>query len=225
MQKLKKIKKIVNFRFAMNYFKNIDNIQQLNSLIYKNSQIIFIARIAHKNFFQRKRRINYLFLLLFAFILNNKKTNYANYVENQQKKKAYQSCQKCSLQLCFFDLSRKIKCNCLLIATILQKIVQLQNYKILQTSHILLRFSFSKYCNIYIGLESDYYKSILCTIKDEYSNEKCTIEQMYEDTKKQLIILIGFTCVTTFIVTVFIESIKMIFKTQFKLMRARSQKY
>ncbi|CAD8126503.1 unnamed protein product [Paramecium sonneborni] len=209
--------------------------------LQKQSDYIYCKNCQQKFCLEKKK--NQLFISTFICIHSEQQKNkLCKLCRKLVKKKAYKSCQKCSLQLCFFDISRKVKCPicqfvCCEFCQQEQQLFSKKqcNCKIIKFSKHLIFYQGLAFLNIVIFIlvlifssyfeESDYYKSIICTIKDGYSNEKCTIEQMYEDTKKQLIILIGFTCVTTFIVTVFIESIKMIFETQFKLMRARSQKY
>ncbi|CAD8130032.1 unnamed protein product [Paramecium sonneborni] len=173
--------------------------EQTHQFIKKKSNYINCKKCQLK-FIQLEKRVTYLFSLLFTFILYNYSIKICRLGRKLVQKKIYERCQKFSLKLCFFDMTRKCE-SCKKEQTLLAKqlIVQLQNFKIFQNSHYLLGFGFSNYWDNYSGFNFIFLfkiiQSILSTIKDGYSNENCIIEQLSKVTLKQNISFIDYICV------------------------------
>ncbi|CAK65171.1 unnamed protein product (macronuclear) [Paramecium tetraurelia] len=158
------------------------------------------------------------------------------------EQKSYQKCKKCQLPLFYFDVQRQVECpRCKMkcCETCKQETQLFQqkkpcNCKIIRYQKRVNLFQFlsvALFVLIITSLigshyleDSEFYQSIVCTIKDGYSNVNCTLEQLYYDTFKQLILFLGITLVMGFGVGL-IDIIRLLNITQRKLSNAQTRRF
>ncbi|CAD8165556.1 unnamed protein product [Paramecium pentaurelia] len=235
-------KKLEKFQFCGKFSVLYLSVQEFNfhlqsKLIRLQEQSNYIQCEKCKQIFHLNKKGNNIFVSKFICIHQKGIINQCKYCRKLIQKKQYQRCKKCQLLLFFFDESRQVKCpNCgIVYCECCKEEYQLFSQKfcrckLVKSSRNLILFQFLFF--LFIGLiilvfigsyyleNSEFYQSIVCTIKDGYSNINCTLDQFYIDTLKQFLLFIILIFIIT-LMSILFENIPYILKLQNRIQSAR----
>ncbi|CAD8128423.1 unnamed protein product [Paramecium sonneborni] len=233
--------KLKNLQLCGNFSVLYASLQEFNfhlqsKLIRLEEESNFIQCEKCKQKFHLKKKGNKIYVSTFICIHQKGKIMQCKYCRKLVKKKQYQRCKKCQLSLFFFDESRQVKCpNCNIVCCehckeenqLFQQ--QFCKCKIIKSTRNLVLFQCL--CFLILGLvmllficsyyleHSEFYQSIVCTIKDGYFNQDCTLEQFYKDTLKQFLLFSVLIFIIT-LISILIENIPYIIKLQHQTKRS-----
>ncbi|CAD8207213.1 unnamed protein product [Paramecium pentaurelia] len=240
-------KKLKNLQYCGRFSIQFENLSECHPdlstlLINQQGKSNYIHCVKCKQNFFLDKKDNHI--NVFKFTCNHSQIKFIKQcISCRQliKKKQYQKCKKCQLSLLFFNISRQVKCpRCGIICCESCKnemqlfSQQFCNCKIIKYSKNVTCYTYLVSAIILIIIlaligsyyleNSEYYQSMVCTIKDGYSNVNCTQEQLYKDSLKQLILFIGLILVMCLVPALF-ESFTLLRKSQLRQQRAIRNKF